>query len=81
MRRLLVALGATAFVMGIVGTAEAASPAKQASVAKSKMGCIIGKEKWNAIDGKCVAAVPVKKPAGKAAAKPAQPAAAAPKKS
>lgn len=42
------------------GTADAAT--KTASVKKTKLGCVVGKERWNASVGKCVAAKTVKKP-------------------
>ena len=41
------------------GQADAAT--KSASVKKTKLGCIVGKERWNASVGKCMAAKPVKK--------------------
>jgi hypothetical protein len=37
---------------------------------KSHFGCVVGKEKWDAGSGKCVAAKPVKKAAKKADKKP-----------
>lgn len=72
MRKVLTALGAAAFAFSsmtaIVGSASAAG----AAPTKSSMGCIVGKEKWNAVDGKCIALAPVKKAvAKKPAAKPA----------
>jgi len=62
MRRTLVLLGAVALVLGsaswMPGPADAAK-----EPARTKKGCIIGKEKWDAKEGKCAAAAPVKKAA------------------
>lgn len=63
MRRILVALSLAAFAAGSMAvTAEAAK-----APAKTKMGCMVGKEKWDASVGKCMAAAPVKKAAPKKA--------------
>lgn len=51
-----------ALAAGSGGIADAAKAPK-----KTKMGCIVGKEKWDASAGKCVAAKPVKKAAKKKA--------------
>jgi hypothetical protein len=59
MRSMIVAIGMTAFV--------AASFVQPAAAAQSKMGCEIGKEVWNAADGKCVPGKYTKKSSGKAA--------------
>jgi hypothetical protein len=67
MRKTLVALSAVAFALGALGTIDTASAAKAKTTAK---GCIIGKQKWNAVEAKCVDAKPVKK-AVKAAVKKA----------
>jgi hypothetical protein len=61
---------ATAFVAAFAAsmmpmTADAAAKPP----AKTMMGCIKGKEKWSAVDGKCLATA--KKPVAKAAAKKA----------
>ena len=47
MRNMIVALALGAFAMGAL--------VQPAAAAKSKMGCEIGKEVWNATAGKCVA--------------------------
>ena len=61
MRKILVALSITAFAAGLaVSTADAAK-----APAKTKMGCIVGKEKWDASVGKCGPAKMVKKAAAK----------------
>lgn len=63
MRRFVVALSIVAFAAGLsVTVADAAK-----EPAKTKMGCIVGKEKWDATAGKCA-------PAAKAAVKKAAPA-------
>lgn len=63
MRKILAALTIAAFSTGLaVSTAEAAK-----GPAKTKLGCIVGKEKWNAGVGKCEA---MKKKPVKKAAKP-----------
>ena len=63
MRKIFIALSLAAFAAGSMTVAAEAAKAP----AKTKMGCIIGKEKWNAVDGKCMAAAPVKKAAPKKA--------------
>ena len=69
MRKALVALTAVAFALGTFGVIETASAAAAKTTAK---GCIVGKQKWDASNAKCVAATPVKKAAAKKpAAKPA----------
>lgn len=72
MRRILAAAVTAAFVASMMPIAAEAAPAK------SKMGCVIGKEKWDASAGKCMPAKSVKK-ASKAATKPAPKKAAAKK--
>ena len=58
MRKALVALTLTAFSLGAFATIDTASaaPAKM-----TKMGCMVGKQKYDAAMGKCVEAKPVKK--------------------
>ncbi len=58
MRKALVALSLSAFTLSSLGalTSASAAPAKM-----SKMGCIVGKQKWDAPMAKCVDAKPVKK--------------------
>lgn len=63
MRKFLAALTIAAFSTGLaMSTADAAK-----APAKTKLGCIKGKEKWNAGVGKCEAVK--KKPVKKAAKK------------
>ena len=63
MRKIFAALTIAAFSTGLaMSTADAAK-----APAKTKMGCVKGKEKWNAGIGKCEAA---KKKMVKKAAKP-----------
>ena len=66
MRRALVSLTAVAFAISAFAAVDTASAAKM-----SKMGCMVGKEKWDASAGKCMAAKPVKKAAKKTAKKTA----------
>ncbi len=69
MRRLIAIACVAAFAASMMPmTADAAK-----APAKSKMGCIVGKEKWDAGNGKCQPAKPVAKakPAAKPAAKKA----------
>jgi hypothetical protein len=63
MRKTMIALSAATFALStlVVGTASAAPKT-------TKMGCIVGKQKYSAADGKCVDAKPVK-PAAKATKK------------
>jgi hypothetical protein len=65
MRKFLVALSAAAFAAGIGAVTLETAEAKKAP-AKTTLGCVKGKEKWNATAGKCEA---VKKKAVKKAAK------------
>lgn len=70
MRKLLNILVAAAFA---AGTATAVTPAfAKKEPAKTKLGCIKGKEKWNASVGKCEASKPAKKAAKPAKKKPAK---------
>jgi hypothetical protein len=62
MRKVLVAMTAAAFAFGTFGAIDTASAAKAKTTSK---GCIIGKQKWDATEGKCVAAKPVTKAAKK----------------
>lgn len=55
MRKILVALTITAFAAGLAATG--------ADAAKTKMGCTVGKEKWDASVGKCMPKKVVKKAA------------------
>ncbi len=64
MRKAFIALSTFAFAVGTFGAIEVASAAKAKTTAK---GCIVGKQKWNAADGKCDAAKPVAKAAKKKA--------------
>ncbi len=63
MRRTIIALGAAAIAAGLL--------AQPVAAAKSKMGCEIGKEVWNATEGKCLPGTPkyTKKSTSKATAK------------
>jgi hypothetical protein len=59
MRKTVIALSATAFALS---TLAIVSPVSAATKAKTtKMGCIVGKQKYNAVEGKCIDAKPVKK--------------------
>lgn len=59
MRKFMTVLMAAAFTAGIAGAGAPAFAKKEP--AKTKMGCIKGKEKWNAGAGKCEKAKLVKK--------------------
>ena len=59
MRKLTIMLSAVAFAMSSFAMIAPASAAKAPK--KTKMGCVAGKEKWDASVGKCAAAKPVKK--------------------
>lgn len=63
MRKAFIALSTAAFALGTFGAIETASAAKAKLTPK---GCIVGKQKWDASNAKCVDAKPVAK---KAAAK------------
>ncbi len=67
MRKALVALSLGAFVLG------ATAPMMEASAAPalSKMGCVVGKQRWDASIGKCVDGKPVAKVKSKAKPKAA----------
>lgn len=60
MRKTVIALSATAFAISsmvfIAGPATAAAKT-------TKMGCVVGKQTYSAMEGKCIAATPVKKAA------------------
>ena len=58
MRKALIALTTAAFALGTFGAIETASAAKAKMTSK---GCIVGKQKWDASEGKCVDAKPVAK--------------------
>ncbi len=62
MRKAFVALTAAAFAIGAFGAIDTASAAKAKMTTK---GCIVGKQKWDATEGKCVDAKPVVKAAKK----------------
>jgi hypothetical protein len=64
MRKAFIALSTVAFAIGTFGAIEVASAAKAKTTAK---GCIVGKQKWDASDSKCVEAKPVAKAAKKKA--------------
>jgi hypothetical protein len=66
MRSMIIALAA-AFAIGTL-----AMPADRAVAAKSKKGCEVGKEIWNAVEGKCVPGKYAKKSAKKTAKTPAK---------
>lgn len=55
MRKILAALTITAFAAGFATTS--------ADAAKTKLGCTVGKEKWDASVGKCMPKKMVKKAA------------------
>lgn len=59
MRKFVIALSAMGLAFSTMGAIDTASAAKEPK--KSKMGCVVGKEKWDAGAGKCVAAKAVKK--------------------
>jgi hypothetical protein len=44
-----------ASVLGAVALAFSAVSSEPASAAKTKKGCVIGSQTWNAVEGKCVA--------------------------
>ena len=56
MRKSLVAVSTVALALAAFATLETASAAPK----MSKMGCMVGKQKWDASQGKCVDAHPVK---------------------
>jgi hypothetical protein len=58
MRSMIVAIGLAALAAGVL--------AQPAAAKKSKMGCEVGKEIWDAGQGKCVAGTYTKKTAKKA---------------
>lgn len=67
MRKAIVALSMTAFALGSFASIDTASAA---AAKMTKMGCIVGKQKYDAAQGKCMNARPVKKVV-KASKKPA----------
>ena len=67
MRKAIVALSMSAFALASFSAIDTASAA---TAKMSKMGCVVGKQKWDAKVGKCVDAKPVKK-AVKSMKKPA----------
>ena len=58
MRSMIVAVGLAALAAGVL--------AQPAAAKKSKMGCEIGKEHWDATEAKCLPGKSVKKTAKKA---------------
>ena len=58
MRSMIVAVGLAALTAGVL--------AQPAAAKKSKMGCEIGREHWDATEAKCVPGKSVKKTAKKA---------------
>ena len=56
MRKFVIALSAVGFAVSTMGIADMALAAKAPK--KTKLGCVVGKEKWDASVGKCA---PVKK--------------------
>ena len=58
MRKALVGLTAVAFALGAFAAVDTVSAA---AAKMSKMGCVIGKQKYDASAGKCMDATPVKK--------------------
>lgn len=61
-------LAVIASVLAAVALAFTAVSSEPAEAAKTKKGCVIGKQTWNAVEGKCVAR-PAKAKAKKTAAK------------
>lgn len=61
MRSMIVAFALAAFAMGAM--------VHPATAAKSKMGCEIGKEVWDAKEGKCVPGAPKAKSSSKSTKK------------
>lgn len=58
MRKFLIALGAVGFAASTMGVADMALAAKAPK--KTKLGCVVGKEKWDAGAGKCAPAMKAK---------------------
>ena len=67
MRKAIVALSLTAFTLGSFAVIDTASAAH---AKMTKMGCIVGKQKYDATVGKCMEAKPVKKAAKSMTKKP-----------
>ena len=65
MRKALVALSTVAFALSAFATIETASAADK----MTKMGCMVGKQKWDASVGKCMDAPASAKKAAKKSAK------------
>ena len=59
MRKATILLSAVAFTFSNFAAVDMAAAAK--APVKTKLGCIPGKEKWDATAGKCAPAKPVKK--------------------
>jgi hypothetical protein len=66
MRKFIVTLSAAAFAFGVAGATLGTTDAFAKGHNKTTLGCVKGKEKWNATLGKCEA---VKKKAVKKAGK------------
>ena len=58
MRKALLALSVSALALGSFAIIETATAAE---AKMSPMGCMVGKQRWDASTGKCVDAKPVKK--------------------
>lgn len=58
MRKALLALSVSALALGSFAAIETATAA---TAKMSAMGCMVGKQRWDASAGKCVDAKPVKK--------------------
>ena len=48
-------IGIVASILGAFALAFTAVSTEPAEAAKSKMGCTVGAQKWDAVQGKCVA--------------------------
>ena len=66
MRKALIAVSTVAFALSAFATIETASAAEKLS----KMGCMVGKQKWDASAGKCMDAPAAAKKAKKSAKAP-----------
>jgi hypothetical protein len=54
-RKSVMRIAVIASVLGAVALAFSAVSSEPASAAKTKKGCVIGSQTWNAVEGKCVA--------------------------
>ena len=64
-------MGIIASILGAFALAFTAVSTEPAEAAKTKKGCVIGAQKWDAVQGKCVASKGKAKAAKKMAAKKA----------